>query len=229
MKTNLKRTLAVAMLAALAPIVAVAQGFPSKPIKVVVPFPPGAFNDTLGRTLAQEFSKGFAPGSQVDNKPGAGTVIGTDFVAKSVPDGHTILVVAFPFALLGSLHAHAKIDVTRDFAALAWVGSTPNLLVVHPSIPAGNLGEFIAHLKANPGQLNFGSAGNGSSQHLSGELFNALAGVRMTHVAYRGGAPAVNDLLGGQIQVIFAPLVEVIQQVRADKLRALGMTLHPRH
>ena len=110
-----------------------AASFPSKPIKVVVPFPPGAFNDTLGRTLAQEFAKGFAPGSHVDNKPGGGTVIGTDFVAKSAPDGHTILIVAFPFALINSLHPQSKIDVTRDFTALAWAGSTPNILVVNPT------------------------------------------------------------------------------------------------
>ena len=224
MKTNLKRTLAVAMLAALAPIVAVAQGFPSKPIKVVVPFPPGAFNDTLGRTLAQEFSKGFAPGSQVDNKPGAGTVIGTDFVAKSVPDGHTILVVAFPFALLGSLHAHAKIDVTRDFAALAWVGSTPNLLVVNPSSPYKSVRDLLAAAKAEPGKIPYASTGNGSSNHLSMELFKVMSGTNLNHIPYKGSAPAVTDLIGGQVQALFDNVPNVIQHVKAGRLRALAIT-----
>ena len=224
MKTNLKRTLAVAMLAALAPIVAVAQGFPSKPIKVVVPFPPGAFNDTLGRTLAQEFSKGFAPGSQVDNKPGAGTVIGTDFVAKSVADGHTILVVAFPFALLNSLHAHAKIDVTRDFAALAWVGSTPNLLVVNPNSPYKSVRDLLAAAKADPGKIPYASTGNGTSNHLSMELFKVMSGTNLTHIPYKGSAPAVTDLIGGQVQALFDNVPNVIQHVKAGRLRALAIT-----
>ena len=224
MKTNLKRTLAVAMLAALAPIVAVAQGFPSKPIKVVVPFPPGAFNDTLGRTLAQEFSKGFAPGSQVDNKPGAGTVIGTDFVAKSVPDGHTILVVAFPFALLNSLHAHAKIDVTRDFSGLAWVGSTPNLLVVNPSSPYKSVRDLLAAAKAEPGKIPYASTGNGSSNHLSMELFKVMSGTNLNHIPYKGSAPAVTDLIGGQVQALFDNVPNVIQHVKAGRLRALAIT-----
>jgi tripartite-type tricarboxylate transporter receptor subunit TctC len=114
--------------------------------------------------------------------------------------------------------------VQKDFEPITLTAFIPNLLVVNPSLPASNVPEFVAYLKANPGKLNFGSAGNGSSQHLAGELFNSLADVRMIHVAYRGGAPAVNDLLGGQVQVIFAPLVEVLQQVRADRLRALGIT-----
>ena len=121
-----------------------AQSFPSKPIKIVVPFPPGAFNDTLGRTLASEFAKGFAPGSLVENRPGGGTVIGTDAVMRSPPDGHTLLVVAFPFALINSLHAHAKIDVTRDFAAITYVGATANLLVVNPNSPYKSVKDVIA-------------------------------------------------------------------------------------
>ena len=224
MKTILKQVLTIAILAAIAPLAAFAQGFPSKPIKVVVPFPPGAFNDTLGRTLAQEFSKGFAPGSQVDNKPGAGTVIGTDFVAKSVADGHTILVVAFPFALLNSLHAHAKIDVTRDFAALAWVGSTPNLLVVNPNSPYKSVRDLLAAAKAEPGKIPYASTGNGTSNHLSMELFKVMSGTNLTHIPYKGSAPAVTDLIGGQVQALFDNVPNVIQHVKAGRLRALAIT-----
>lgn len=201
-----------------------AASFPSKPIKVVVPFPPGAFNDTLGRTLAQEFAKGFAPGSHVDNKPGGGTVIGTDFVAKSAPDGHTILIVAFPFALINSLHPQSKIDVTRDFAALAWAGSTPNILVVNPNSPYKSVKELLAAAKAKPGSIPYASTGNGSSNHLSMELFKLMSGTDINHIPYKGSAPAVTDLIGGQVQAMFDNVPNVIQHIKAGRLRALGIT-----
>ncbi len=159
----------LACFASLSAPLALAQAFPSKPIKIVVPFPPGAFNDTLGRTLASEFSKGFAPGSLVENRPGGGTVIGTDAVMRSPADGHTLLVVAFPFALINSLHAHAKIDVTRDFAAVTYVGATANLLVVNPNSPYKSVKDVIAAAKAKPGAIPYASTGNGSSNHLSME------------------------------------------------------------
>ena len=198
--------------------------FPSKPIKVVVPFPPGAFNDTLGRTLAQEFGKGFAPGSQVDNKPGGGTVIGTDFVAKSAPDGHTILIVAFPFALINSLHPQSKLDVTRDFAPLAWAGSTPNLLVVNPASPYKSVKDLLAAAKAKPGSIPYASTGNGTSNHLSMELFKVMSGTNLNHIPYKGSAPAVTDLIGGQVEALFDNVPNVIQHIKAGRLRALGIT-----
>lgn len=201
-----------------------AQGFSSKPIKVVVPFPPGAFNDTLGRTLAQEFGKGFAPGSHVDNKPGGGTVIGTDFVAKSAPDGHTILIVAFPFALINSLHTQSKIDVTRDFAPLAWAGSTPNLLVVNPNSTYKSVKDLLAAAKAKPGTIPYASTGNGSSNHLSMELLKVMSGTDLTHIPYKGSAPAVTDLIGGQVQALFDNVPNVIQHIKVGRLRALGIT-----
>lgn len=223
MKHLVRRLSALALTFAL-PVAAFAQAFPSKPIKVVVPFTPGAFNDTLGRTLAQEFAKGFSPGSHVDNKPGGGTVIGTDFVGKSVPDGHTILVVAFPFALINSLHAQAKIDVTRDFTALAWAGSTPNLLVVNPASPFKSVRDILAAAKAAPGKIPYASTGNGTSNHLSMELFKVMAGVDLTHIPYKGSAPAVTDLIGGQVQAMFDNVPNVIQHVKAGRLRALAIT-----
>lgn len=210
--------------ALLIPAAIVAQTFPSKPVKIVVPFPPGAFNDTLGRTMAGEFAKGFAPGSHVENKPGAGTIIGTDFVLKSPADGHTILVVAFPFALINSLHAHAKIDVTRDFVPLAWAGSTPNLLVVPATSPYKTVRELIAAAKARPASIPYASTGNGTSNHLSMELFKAMAAVDLTHVPYKGSAPAVTDLIGGQVQAMFDNVPNVAAHVRAGKLRALAIT-----
>ena len=202
--------------------------FPSKPVKIVVPFPPGAFNDTLGRTLAQEFSKGFAPGSHVDNKPGGGTVIGTDFVAKSTPDGHTILIVAFPFALINSLHAQSKLDVTRDFAPLAWVGTTPNLLVVNPASPYKSVKDLLAAARAKPGSIPYASTGNGSSNHLSMELFKVMSGTDLNHIPYKGSAPAVTDLIGGQVQALFDNVPNVIQHIKAGRLRALAITTSKR-
>ena len=214
----------LATIAALCIADASAQNFAAKPVKIVVPFTPGAFNDTLGRTLAAEFAKGFSPGSHVENKPGGGTVIGTDFVAKSAPDGHTLLIVAFPFALINSLHAQSKIDVTRDFAALAWVGSTPNLLVVNPNSPFKSVKDILAAAKASPGKIPYASTGNGTSNHLSMELFKVMAGVDLTHIPYKGSAPAVTDLIGGQVQAMFDNVPNVIQHVKAGRLRALAIT-----
>jgi tripartite-type tricarboxylate transporter receptor subunit TctC len=199
--------------------------WPAKPIKIMVGYAPGGSTDVTARIIAQALSERLGQPVIIENRPGAAGNIAADATAKADPDGYTLtLATSSTMAANPGLYKSLPFDTQADFAPITLTAFIPNLMVVHPSVPAKNLAEFIAYAKANPGQLNFGSAGNGSSQHLSGELFNSLAGVRMTHVAYRGGAPAVNDLLGGQIQLIFAPLVEVIEQVRADKLRALGIT-----
>ena len=203
---------------------AIAQTFPSKPIRIIVPFPPGAFNDTLGRTLATEFSKGFAPGSLVENRPGGGTVIGTELVARSAPDGYTLLIVAFPFALINSIHAQAKIDVTRDFIPLVYVGATPNMLVVNPNSPYKSVKDLIAAAKAKPGSIPYASTGNGSSNHLSMELFKIMANVNLNHIPYKGSAPAVTDLIGGQVEALFDNTPNVLPHVKAGRLRALAVT-----
>ncbi len=216
--------LSLTIIAGLSAPLAQAQTFPSKPIKIVVPFPPGAFNDTLGRTLASEFSKGFAPGSLVENRPGGGTVIGTDAVMRSPADGHTLLVVAFPFALINSLHTHAKIDVTRDFAAVTYVGATANLLVVNPNSPYKSVKDVIAAAKAKPGAIPYASTGNGSSNHLSMELFKLMAGVNLNHIPYKGSAPAVTDLIGGQVEALFDNTPNVLPHVKAGRLRALAVS-----
>jgi tripartite-type tricarboxylate transporter receptor subunit TctC len=199
--------------------------WPSKPIRLIVGFAAGGSTDVTARIIAQALSDRLGQPVVVENRGGAGGNIGADAVAKADPDGYTLLMAtSSTFAANPNLYKTLPFDVQKDFAPITVTAFIPNLLVVNPSVPAKNVADFIAYLKANPDKLNFASAGNGTSQHLSGELFNSLAGVRMTHVAYRGGAPAVSDLLGGQVQVIFAPLVEVIQQVRAEKLKALGIT-----
>jgi tripartite-type tricarboxylate transporter receptor subunit TctC len=199
--------------------------WPAKPIRLIVGFAAGGSTDVTARIIAQALSERLGQPVMVENRGGAGGNIGADAVAKADPDGYTLLMAtSSTFAANPNLYKTLPFDVQKDFAPITVTAFIPNLLVVNPSVPANNVADFIAYLKSNPDKLNFASAGNGTSQHLSGELFNSLAGVRMTHVAYRGGAPAVSDLLGGQVQVIFAPLVEVIQQVRAEKLKALGIT-----
>jgi tripartite-type tricarboxylate transporter receptor subunit TctC len=199
--------------------------WPAKPIRLIVGFAAGGSTDVTARIIAQALSERLGQPVVVENRGGAGGNIGADAVAKADPDGYTLLMAtSSTFAANPNLYKTLPFDVQKDFAPITVTAFIPNLLVVNPSVPANNVADFIAYLKANPEKLNFASAGNGTSQHLSGELFNSLAGVRMTHIAYRGGAPAVSDLLGGQVQVIFAPLVEVIQQVRSEKLKALGIT-----
>jgi tripartite-type tricarboxylate transporter receptor subunit TctC len=203
---------------------AFAQPYPSKPIRIVVPYPPGGFNDTLGRTLAAKFTEAWGQPAVVENKPGANTVIGTDFVAKAAPDGYTLLIVAFPFAVTPSLLKNMPYDTVKDFAPIAWAAVSPNALVVNPSLPVKNVAELIALAKAKPGTLSYASTGNGSSNHISMELFKSLAGVDIVHIPYKGSGPAVTDLLGGQVQLMFDNAPNVMPHVKAGKLRALGMS-----
>jgi tripartite-type tricarboxylate transporter receptor subunit TctC len=199
--------------------------WPAKPIKILVGYAAGGSTDVTARIIAQALSERLGQPVLIENRAGAGGNIAAEAAAKADPDGYTLLMAtSSTFATNPALYKSLPFDVQADFAPITVTAFIPNLMVVNPAVPAKNLADFIAYAKANPGQLNYGSAGNGTSQHISGALFGSLAGVQMTHIAYRGGAPAVNDLLGGQIQVLFAPLVEVVQQVRAEKLRALGIT-----
>ena len=217
---------AVAVALVLLPVAGRAQtAWPAKPIKILVGFAAGGSTDVTARIIGQALSERLGQPVVIENRAGAGGNIAADAAAKADPDGYTLLMAtSTTFATNPNLYKILPFDVQKDFEPITLTAFIPNLLVVNPTVPANNVPEFIAYLKANPAKLNFGSAGNGSSQHLAGELFNSLGDVRMVHVAYRGGAPAVNDLLGGQVQVVFAPLVEVLQHVRADKLRALGIT-----
>jgi tripartite-type tricarboxylate transporter receptor subunit TctC len=213
------------MAALLLALSATAQTFPSKPVKIVVPFPPGGFNDVLGRTLAQEFQKSWNQPVVVDNRPGGNTIIGSDIVAKSTPDGHTLLVVALPFSVLPSLFAgRLPFDVVKDFAPVSLAAGSPNMLVVNPSVPVNNVKELIALAKAQPGKLTYASTGNGTSNHVSAEYFKMLTGTDLLHIPYKGSAPAVTDLIGGQVNVLFDNVPNVIQHVKAGKLKPLAVT-----
>jgi tripartite-type tricarboxylate transporter receptor subunit TctC len=220
------RLLSLALVALACALPAFAQQpYPSKPIRIVVPYPPGGFNDTLGRTLAAKLQDAWGQTVVVENKPGGNTLIGTDAVAKAAPDGYTLLVVAFPFAVTPSLIRNMPYDTVRDFAPIALCAQSPNVLVVNPQVlPVKTVGELIALAKSKPGELSYASTGNGSSNHISMELFESLAGVKLLHVPYKGSAPAVVDMLGGQVQVMFDNAPNVMPQVRAGKLRALAQS-----
>ncbi len=211
-------------LPAFAGMTVLAQSYPAKPIKIVVPYPPGGFNDTLGRTFAAKFTEEWGQPAIVENKPGANTLIGSDYVAKAAPDGYTLLIVAFPFAVTPSLIRNMPYDTVKDFAPVALAAQSPNLLVVNPSLPAKTVAELVAMAKAKPDSLSYASTGNGSSNHISMELFKSLAGVRIVHIPYKGSAPAVTDLLGGQVHVMFDNAPNFLHQVKAGRLRGLAQT-----
>src|SRR3954467_8866783 len=198
--------------------------YPDKTIRIVVPYPPGGFNDTLGRIVAQKLTDDWGVAAVVENRPGGGTLIGTESVAKAPADGYTLLVVAFPFAVNPSLYAKLPYDTVKDFAPLILAGQTPNLLVVNPDVPVKSVKELIDTAKEKPGSLSYGSTGSGSSNHLSMELFRLMTGTQIVHVPYKGSAPMVTDLLGGHVHVAFDNTPNVLPQVKAGKLRALAVT-----
>jgi len=201
------------------------QDYPIRPIRIIVPFPAGGTADLLARQIAQTMSEALRQQVVIENRTGAGGNIGADLAAKSKPDGYTLLMgTVSTHAINPNLYAKMPYDPVKDFAPVTMVARMPNLLVVHPSVPAKNVAELIALAKARPGALAFASAGNGTTQHLAGELFKKMAGVDMIHVPYKGNAPAVTDLVGGQVQVMFDNIPISLQQVRAGKLRALAVT-----
>jgi len=202
---------------------AMAQSWPARPLRYIVPFPPGAFNDTLARTLSAELPKTLGQPVIVENRPGGNTIIGTELAAKSPADGYTLFGAALPFSVIQSLYK-TSFDVTKDFAPITLAGVTPNLLVANVGMPFNDVKGLIAYAKANPGALNYATAGNGSSNHLSFELFKLMTGTRITHVPYKGSAPAVTDMLAGQVQVMFDNTPNVLPQVRAGKLKALAVS-----
>ena len=210
--------------AALLAATAAAQSYPSKPIRIIVPFPPGAFNDTLGRTISQKFTEGNFAQSIVDNRPGAGSTIGTDIVAKSPGDGYTLLIVAVPFAVNATLYARLPFDTLKDFTGVIHAGATPNMLVMHPSVPVRSVKELIALAKAKPGELTYASTGSGSSNHMSMELFKLMTGTQITHVPYKGSAPALVDLIGGHVMMIFDNTPNVLPHVKSGKVKGIAVT-----
>ncbi|MDD0838654.1 tripartite tricarboxylate transporter substrate binding protein [Curvibacter sp. HBC61] len=216
--------LSLALLAPLSPAQAQATApFPSQPIHIVVGFPPGGVPDTLARILAEKANLGQP--IVVDNKPGAGGNLGGETVAKAKPDGYTVMMGGIAtHSINGSIYPNLPFDMVKDFSPILWVAATPNVLVVHPSVPAHNVAELIALAKAQPGQLTYGTPGIGTSPHVAGEMFNAMAGVKLTHVPYRGRAQAVPELLGGHIATMFDNLPSALPAIREGKVRALGIT-----
>ena len=207
------------------PLVACAQTYPSKPIRYVVPFPAGGPLDIVARALGQELNKSWGQPVIVDNRPGAGGNIGADFVAKSPPDGYTIVMGAVStHAINVTLYSKLPYDPIKDFAPITLITSVPNVLVVHPSVPARNVKELIALAKARPGALNFASGSTGSAGHLAGELFKTMAHVDMAHIPYKGAAPAVVDLMAGQVSLMFDNLASALPNIKAGRVRALAVT-----
>jgi len=224
-RRTLLAAFAASLAAALAPAAVAQPAFPTKPIRIVVPFPPGGTTDILARAAAQKMTEAWKEQAVVDNRPGAGGNIGAELVARSPADGYTLLMgTVGTHAINASLYAKMPYDHVKDFAPVILVAAVPNVLVVHPSLPVHSVAELIAYAKANPGKLNFASSGSGTSIHLAGELFKVMAGVQMTHVPYKGSAPAIADLVGGQVQLMFDNLPSALAQIKAGKLRALAVT-----
>ncbi len=198
--------------------------YPSKSIRLIVPFAPGGSNDIMARILGQKFTESFGQPVVIDNRAGASGVIGTDIAAKAAPDGYTLLVMSLTLTVNPSLHKKLPYDTEKDLTPVTLIASAPLMLVVHPSIPAKSAKEFITYAKANPNKLNFGSGGAGATPHLAGEMLKLMAGLEMTHVPYKGGGPALADLIGGQIQLMLENIPSTLAFVKAGKLRALAVT-----
>lgn len=225
MKMNIKFAWLCAAFALVCSSLTQAQDYPNKPVKLIVPFPPGGGTDILARPIAQKLSEKWGQPVIVENRGGAGGNIGTKAAAEATPDGYTLIFgVLGTHAVNQSLYANPGFDSTVDFAAITMVANTPNILVVHPSVPVKTMADLIAYAKANPGKLNYASPGNGSPSHLATEIFKSMAGIQITHVPYKGSGPAMADMLGGQTQVWIANAPVVLQHIESGKLRALATT-----
>lgn len=200
------------------------DSYPNRPVRIVVPFSPGGATDIMSRVLAEKLGARLGQPVIVENKPGGGTMIASDYVSRADPDGYTLLMAASSLGIAPSIYAKVNYDPIKDFTPVTQVASVVHVLEVHPSVPAKNVGELIAYLKANPGKVSYGSVGTGSSTHLEAELFNSMAGVQMTHIPYKGSAPALNDLVAGRLQVMFDAWASSGPFVKDGKLRVLAVT-----
>jgi len=201
-----------------------AQTYPVRPVRLVVPFPPGGANDVVGRMIAIRLAERLGQQIVVDNRGGANAIIGTEVVARAAPDGYTILIVPAGHSITPSVQSKMPYDSVKDFAAIGLIGNGAYVLVAHSSVPARNAGELVSWLKGRAGQVNFASSGVGNLTHLAAELFRATTGVQMTHVAYKGGGPALTDLMSGQVSLFFATIAASVQFIKAGRIRALGVT-----
>ncbi|HWI13434.1 MAG TPA: tripartite tricarboxylate transporter substrate binding protein [Burkholderiales bacterium] len=215
-------TLAMAMVGALH--CAHAQHYPAKPVRLIVPYPPGGGTDTLARVVSQKLSETLGQQVIMDNRPGAGANIGMELAARSSPDGYTLVLATISNAISASLYSKLNYDLVRDFSPVTLLATTPHLLAVHPSLPVRSVKDLIALAKARPGQLVYSSAGSGTPTHLAGELFDHMAGVKMTHVPYKGGGPSVIALVGGEVTASFATMPSVLPHMKSGKLRGVAVT-----
>jgi tripartite-type tricarboxylate transporter receptor subunit TctC len=200
------------------------QAFPSKPIRIIAPFPPGAGTDTLARTLSGPLSKALGQSVIVENRPGAGTVVGTEVAARAPGDGHTLLIVANSFTINPAVRTKLPYDALKDFTGVARLASTPMIFAVHPSLPAKSIKELIALARARPGELSYASSGAGTGHHLAGELFKSLAKIDLIHVPYQGGAPAAIAVIGGHTSILLVNILSVATHLPSGRLRALAVT-----
>ena len=204
--------------------IARAQAYPSRPVRIVVPFAAGGSTDIIARLIGQWLSERLGQQFVIENRPGAGSNIGTEVVVNAPPDGYTLLLVGASSAINATLYEKLNFNFLRDITPVSGIISIPFIMAVNPSFPAKTVSEFIAYARANPGKVNMASGGNGTAGHLSGELFKMMAGINMVHVPYRGEAPALTDMLGGQVQAMFGTMPASIEYVRAGKLRPLAVT-----
>ena len=218
---RLNRLAAGALMAVAA--TASAQNFPSKPIRIISPYPPGGTTDLLSRMIAPKMTENWGQQVLVENRPGGNTVIGTEALARSAPDGYTLICILSSHVIVPNL-TKTSFDVLKDFTSVATIGATQLVVVVHPSVPAKNVQELIALAKSRSGQLNYGSGGSGTVTHLAGEYFNMLTGVKIQHIPYKGSSQALTDLIGGQIHMYYSPPIVAIPHVKSGRLRALGLT-----
>lgn len=225
MHTRLKASFVIltAVGMALVPLAASAQPYPARPIRLIVPFAPGGPPDIVGRILAQKLVETFKQTVVVDNRPGGGGAIGAEIAMKANPDGYTLLIASAAYAANAAVYKQSY-DPVNDVTPIALIGESGFVVTLQPSVPVTSINELIAYDKASPGKLNYGSGGTGTANHLAVELFNQMAGTRMTHVPYKGTGPALNDLLGGQIQLIVSGMLQMIPQIKSNRLRGIAVT-----
>ncbi len=204
--------------------IASAQAYPTRPVRLICGFGAGSATDIVARLIGEALSERLGQPFVIENRPGAASNLATEYVVRAAPDGYTLLQITPPNAINATLYTNLSYNFIRDIAPVASIGQNPLVMVVNPSFPATTVAAFIAYAKANPGKINFASAGTGTGLHVAGELFKMMTGIDMIHVPYRGDAPAITDLIAGQVQVIFDPIVACIGQIKAGKLRALAVT-----
>ena len=221
---NRKILLMLAALGATAGAPAWAQGYPIKAVRMIIPFSAGGAADVPGRIITQKLGEALKQQVIVENRPGAGSTIGAEIAARSAPDGYTLFMISNTHFISAALHKKLAYDSLHDFTPVTQITSAPNVLVVHPSLPVKSVKELIALAKARPGQIDYASSGNGSTQHLTGALFASMAGIRITHIPYRGSGPVTSDLLGGQVMLAFPGIAGMLPHIKSGRLRPLGVT-----